>query len=76
MSVPPPSCVPNRSSTGSSIVSVRSATAVSKTTNRVDTAGSDASTAPNTLAYTTDAAIEPLWSTHRMMSRSELRFRP
>jgi len=37
------------SSTGSVIVSVRSTTAVSNTTKRVDTAGSDASTAPNTL---------------------------
>ena len=38
MSVPPPSWVPNSSSTGSSRWSVRSATAVSKTTSRVSMA--------------------------------------
>ncbi len=48
MSVPPPSRVPKSTSTGSSSWSVRSATAVSKTTSRVSSERMDASTAPNT----------------------------
>ena len=70
MSVPPPSCTPKSTSTGSSISSVRSTTSVSKTTSRVRTDRSEASTAPNTLENTTDSAIEPDWSMHRTMSRS------
>ena len=50
MSVPPPSCTPNSSSTGSVMSALRSTTAVSNATNRVTTAGSDASAAPNTPA--------------------------
>ncbi len=68
MSVPPPSRVPNRTSTGSSSRSVRSATAVSKTTSRVAIDRIDASTAPNTDAYTTDDAIDPDWSMQRITS--------
>jgi hypothetical protein len=30
---------------------------------------SEASTAPNTLEYTIDSAIEPDWSMHKMMRR-------
>ena len=48
MSVPPPSWVPNSTSTGSSSWSVRSTTAVSKTTSDVRSDRIDASTAPNT----------------------------
>ena len=48
MSVPPPSWVPNSTSTGSSSWSVRSTTAVSKTTSRVSIDRMEASTAPNT----------------------------
>ena len=70
MSVPPPSWVPNSRSTGSLSCSVRSATAVSKATTEVRRDRIEASTAPNTPAYTTDAAIEPLWSRHRMTSRA------
>lgn len=69
MSVPPPSWVPNSSSTGSCSRSVRSATAVSNTTSDVFSARIEASTAPNTLEYTTEAAIDPLWSMHSTTSR-------
>src|SRR5437764_1185419 len=69
MSVPPPSWVPKSSSTGSPSSAVRSTTAVSNTTTCVRTAGSDASTAPKMPAYTTDVAIDPLWSTQRTTSR-------
>ncbi len=68
MSVPPPSCVPKSTSTGSSSWSVRSTTAVSKTTSRVEIVRIEASTAPNTDAYTTDAAMDPDWSIQRMTS--------
>ena len=47
---------------------MRSATAVSNAMRRVRNAGSETSTAANTLAYTTLVAIEPDWSTHRMTS--------
>ena len=69
MSVPPPSCTPNSTSTGSSISSVRSTTSVSNTTSRVRTDRIDARTAPNTLEYTIDSAIDPLWSMHSTISR-------
>ncbi len=62
MSVPPPSWVPKSTSTGSSSWSVRSTTAVSKTTSRVLSERMEARTAPNTDAYTTDDAIDPDWS--------------
>src|SRR5262245_1798315 len=42
----------------------------------VRTAGIEASTALKIPEYTTDVAIDPLWSTHRMMSRREDRLRP
>ncbi|GAA4952925.1 hypothetical protein GCM10023238_19110 [Streptomyces heliomycini] len=41
---------------------------MSKTTNRVSIDRMEASTAPNTDAYTTDAAIDPDWSTQRTTS--------
>ncbi len=69
MSVPPPSWVPKSSSTGSCSWSVRSTTAVSNTTSDVFSDRIDASTAPNTLAYTTEAAIDPLWSMQSTTSR-------
>ncbi|CAM5678524.1 hypothetical protein STENM36S_03455 [Streptomyces tendae] len=47
---------------------MRSTTDVSKTTSRVSSERMDASTPPNTDAYTTDAAIEPDWSTQRTTS--------
>ena len=55
---------------------MRSTTAVSKTTMWVFTARSEASTAPNTPAYTTEAAIEPLWSTQSTISLSACPRRP
>ncbi len=70
MSVPPPSCVPNRMSTGSDSCSVRSTTAVSNTTSEVRSARIEASTAPNTDAYTTEDAIDPDWSMASTMSRA------
>ena len=70
MSVPPPSCTPKRTSTGSSSSSLRSTTAVSNTTSRMSSERTEASTAANTEAYTTEAAIDPLWSRQRMISRS------
>ena len=66
---PPPSCVPNSTSTGSASSGVRSTTEVSKTTRLVRSARIDASTAANTLEYTTDAAIDPDWSTQSTTSR-------
>ena len=69
MSVPPPSCTPNSSSTGSVTRSVRSTTAVSNAMICVRSDRTEASTAPNTPAYTTDDAIEPLWSRHSTISR-------
>ncbi len=69
MSVPPPSCVPNSTSTGSDSLSVRSTTAVSNTTSDVFSARIEASTAPNTDAYTTLDAIDPDWSMARTTSR-------
>ncbi|SLI02906.1 Uncharacterised protein [Mycobacteroides abscessus subsp. abscessus] len=69
MSVPPPSWVPNSTSTGSVSRSVRSTTSVSKTTSEVRSDRSEASTAPNTEAYTTLAAIDPDWSTASTTSR-------
>ncbi len=68
MSVPPPSWTPNSTSTGSASCSVRSTTAVSKTTSRVRSEDIEASTAPKTEECTTEAAIEPDWSMHRMTS--------
>ena len=62
MFVPPPSCTLISTSTGSLTCSDRSTTDVSKTTSRVSIDRMDASTAPNTEAYTTDAAIDPDWS--------------
>jgi len=59
MSVPPPSCTPNRTSTGSWRTGVRSVIDVSKATSEVRRAGSWASTAPNSDAYTTLSAIRP-----------------
>jgi hypothetical protein len=50
MSVPPPNCTPNNTSTGSCNSGVRSATAESKAITLVRNAGIDASTAPNTAA--------------------------
>jgi hypothetical protein len=70
MSVPPPSWVPNSTSTGSLSCSVRSTTEVSKATTDVRKDRIEASTAPNTPPYTTDEAIEPLWSRHTMTSRA------
>ena len=70
MSVPPPSWVPNSTSTGSVSWSVRSTTEVSKTTTEVRSDRIEASTAPKTPAYTTEDAIEPLWSRQRMTSRA------
>jgi len=69
MSVPPPSWVPKSTSTGSCSSGVRSTTLVSNTTMLVLSERSDASTAANTLEYTTEEAIEPLWSMHRTTSR-------
>ena len=69
MSVPPPSWVPNSTSTGSLSCSVRSTTAVSKTTSDVRSDRIEASTAANTPENTTDAAIEPDWSTQSTTSR-------
>lgn len=46
---------------------------VSNTTILVATAGSEAITAPKMLEYTTDAAMEPLWSMHSTTSRCGLR---
>ncbi len=68
MSVPPPSAVPNSTSTGSSRWSVRSTTSVSKTTSEVRTDRMVAITAPKIDAYTMDLAIDPDWSIARMMS--------
>ncbi len=47
---------------------MRSTTAVSNTTSEVRSVFIDASTAPNTLAYTTDDAIDPLLSMARTTS--------
>ena len=77
MSVPPPSWMPNSTSTGSPSSSVRSTTAVSNAITRVWSVGSEASDAPSTPAWTTDAAMLPLWSRHRISSAaSERRLRP
>ena len=65
-----PSWVPNSTSTGWLSWSVRSTTEVSKATTEVRSDRIDASTAPNTPAYTTEDAIEPLWSRQRMTSRA------
>ena len=54
---------------------VASTTSVSNRTIRVEMLGSDAITAPAMPACTTDEAIEPDWSTHRMTSRSAWRWR-
>ena len=70
MSVPPPSWVPNSTSTGSGRRPVRSATAVSNATSEVFSARIEASTAPNTDAYTTEEAIDPDWSMARTTSRA------
>ena len=43
---------------------------MSKATTDVRSERIDASTAPNTPAYTTEEAIEPLWSRHKMTSRA------
>ncbi len=74
MSVPPPSCTPNRTSTGSDSSGVMSATAVSNTTIDVRSVGSRASTQANSDACTTLPAIEPLWSTAITTSRARLRW--
>ena len=68
MSVPPPSWMPNSTSTGSESCDVRSTTVVSKATSDVRSDRIEASTAPNTDAYTTEEAIEPDWSMARTMS--------
>src|ERR1700747_989945 len=68
MSVPPPSWVPNSTSTGSLSWPVRSATEVSKATTEVRSDRIEANTAPNTPAYTTEDAIEPLWSRQTTVS--------
>ena len=47
--------------------------AVSNTTIFVSTAGRLAITAPKMLEYTTEFAIEPLWSMHSTTSRCGLR---
>ena len=75
MSVPPPSCAPNSTSTGSASRSDRSITAVSKATSEVRSVDSEARAAANTLAYTTDGAIEPDWSTSSTISRCTARLR-
>ena len=73
MSVPPPSWTPNSTSTGSCSIGVRSATALSKAITLVRNAGIDASTAPNTAAYTTLSAMLPDWSIATITSRDRLR---
>ena len=55
MSVPPPSWMPNSTSTGSLSSSVRSTTDVSNAITRVCSVGSEASDAPSTPAWTTEA---------------------
>ena len=54
---------------------MRSVTDVSNAMNDVRSAGSWASTPPNSDAYTTLSAIEPDWSTAMMTSRARLRWR-
>ena len=77
MSVPPPSWVPNSTSTGSGRRPVRSTTAVSNATSEVRSARIEASTAPNTDAYTTEGAIDPDWSMASTTSRATAwRWRP
>jgi hypothetical protein len=68
ISVPPPSWVPNSTSTGSLSSGDRSTTDVSNATTDVRSERSDASTAPNTDAYTTEDAIDPDWSMASTMS--------
>ena len=75
MSVPPPSCTPNSTSTGSCRKAVRSVTDVSNAMNEVRSAGIWARTPPNSDAYTTLSAIEPDWSTAMTTSRARLRWR-
>ncbi len=43
---------------------------MSKATTDVRSERIEASTAPSTPAYTTEEAIDPLWSRHKMTSRA------
>ena len=74
MSVPPPSWMPNSTSTGSSSSSVRSTIEVSKAITFVSSVGSEASDAPSTPAWTTELAMLPLWSSARINSAASERF--
>ena len=66
MSVPPPSWMPNSSSTGSCRCSVRSTTLVSNAITFVSSVGIEASAALSTPAWMTLAPMLPLWSSARM----------
>jgi hypothetical protein len=72
MSVPPPSCRPSRTSTGEPICSLMSASAVSKSTSDVRTAGSSAKMEAITAEKMADSSNDPDGSTQTTMCQGRL----